>query len=211
MRLYSYVVRWDYGFAPNPFFGACTLATCKPEIRRTGAVGDWIVGTGSRQKGNDERLVYWMQVAEVMTLDAYWRDERFRRKRPNLRKSLKYAFGDNIYHWDRSTGKWMQEDSHHSREKGRVNAANRDRDVRVDRVLVAFEFAYWGGSGPRIPKRFRRPGGDVRMSGQGHRCRFPEKFSHDFVGWLMSCSDRGLVAEPREFPAQLKKTRPQGE
>src|SRR5712671_5339411 len=34
MRLYSYVVARDFGFAPNPFFGVCTLATCKPDIRK---------------------------------------------------------------------------------------------------------------------------------------------------------------------------------
>jgi hypothetical protein len=37
----------DYGFAPNPFFGVCTLATCKPKIRKAAAIGDWVVGTGS--------------------------------------------------------------------------------------------------------------------------------------------------------------------
>src|SRR5262245_31415483 len=45
VRLYSYVVARDYGFAPNPFYGFCTLATCKPDIRRTADIGDWIVGT----------------------------------------------------------------------------------------------------------------------------------------------------------------------
>jgi len=41
--LYSYVVRYDSGFAPNPFGGYCTLATCKPEIRKTAQLGDWLV------------------------------------------------------------------------------------------------------------------------------------------------------------------------
>ena len=51
MRLFSYVVARDYGFAPNPFFGVCTLATCKPIVRRVAAIGDWIVGTGSKANG----------------------------------------------------------------------------------------------------------------------------------------------------------------
>lgn len=42
-RIYSYVVRYDSGFAPNPFYGYCTLATCKPDIRRAAEVGDWLV------------------------------------------------------------------------------------------------------------------------------------------------------------------------
>lgn len=32
--LFSYIVRWDHGFAPNPFHGICSLATCKPGIRK---------------------------------------------------------------------------------------------------------------------------------------------------------------------------------
>ena len=35
MTLYSYTVAADTGFAPNPFHGFCTLACCKPGIRRT--------------------------------------------------------------------------------------------------------------------------------------------------------------------------------
>jgi hypothetical protein len=33
-RLFSYTVRVDDGAAPNPFRGLCTLAICKPAIRR---------------------------------------------------------------------------------------------------------------------------------------------------------------------------------
>ena len=73
-KMYSYVVARDYGFAPNPFHGFCTLATCKPEIRRTAHVGDWIVGTGSKKKGRDAHVVYAMRVTEKMTFNAYWRD-----------------------------------------------------------------------------------------------------------------------------------------
>ncbi|WP_225761747.1 hypothetical protein [Acinetobacter sp. Marseille-P8610] len=36
MKIFSYVVSRDFGFAPNPFFNFCTLATCKPKIRKDG-------------------------------------------------------------------------------------------------------------------------------------------------------------------------------
>ena len=63
-RIYSYVVRYDSGFAPNPFYGFCTLATCKPDIRRAANVGDWIVGSGSNDRSirRGGHLVYAMQV-----------------------------------------------------------------------------------------------------------------------------------------------------
>ena len=97
MRLHSYVVARDYGFAPNPFFGVCTLATCKPIIRSVAAIGDWVMGTGSKQWNREHHVVYAMRVTESMTFEQYWNDPRFQKKKPNLRGSKKQAFGDNIY------------------------------------------------------------------------------------------------------------------
>ena len=65
MTIYSYVVARDYGFAPNPFYGCCTLATCKPIIRRMAQVGDWVIGTGSklpRQDSVTDLLLRWYGV-----------------------------------------------------------------------------------------------------------------------------------------------------
>ena len=43
-RLFSYTIPIDDGAAPNPFHGMCTLAICKPGIRRVAKKGDWIAG-----------------------------------------------------------------------------------------------------------------------------------------------------------------------
>ena len=77
VRLFVYVVVHDTGFAPNPFFEYCTLATCKPGIRRSARVGDWIAGIGSVQRGQEGKLVFAMRVAETMCFDEYWHDSRF--------------------------------------------------------------------------------------------------------------------------------------
>ena len=161
VRLYSYVVARDYGFAPNPFFGTCTLATCKPEIRRLAAVGDWVVGTGSSAQSGRDVAVYIMRVTATMAFNEYWTSLRFQRKRPNLRGSKKQAFGDNIYFRD-ETGRWHQRNSHHSYRDGRPNRYNIVHDTRVDRILLSDDFVYWGGSGPRIPAGFRG------RDGRGH-------------------------------------------
>jgi hypothetical protein len=50
-RIYSYVVRYDSGFAPNPFYGYCTLATCKPDIRRGAEVGDLVAAATTVTSG----------------------------------------------------------------------------------------------------------------------------------------------------------------
>jgi Nucleotide modification associated domain 2 len=77
MRVYSYVIDHDLGFAPNPFHGICTLAACKPKIRQYAEVGDYIVGTGSRPNGGLGRLIYWMRIDEIIDFDRYWSDPRF--------------------------------------------------------------------------------------------------------------------------------------
>ena len=41
--LYSYIVSYDHGNAPNPDFNICTLAICKPVIRRCAKVGDIVL------------------------------------------------------------------------------------------------------------------------------------------------------------------------
>jgi hypothetical protein len=124
MRVFSCIVARDYGFAPNPLYGWCTLATCKPRIRAAASIGDWVVGTGAKTKYDlAGHLLYAMQVEEAMEFDAYWNDERFGSKRPALNGSLKQVYGDNIYH--RRRGRWIQADSHHSLENGRCESAQR--------------------------------------------------------------------------------------
>lgn len=192
-RLYSYVVARDYGFAPNPFFGFCTLATCKPEIRRTAAVGDWIIGTGSKRYRRDSHIVYAMCLRETMSFSDYWHDARFRDKRPNMHASLRRAFGDNIYFRDSATGEWRQVDSHHSYSDGTQNVKNIHNDTRVDRVLVSDDFIYWGGSGPRIPPSLGR---EICKGGQGHKCKFSDNTIHLCIGWLRASGETGYRADP---------------
>src|SRR5919108_5570060 len=74
MKLYSYVLRYDGGAAPNPYWGICTLVICKSVIRRTAEIGDWIVGLGSANSPIGDistRLVYAMKVTDKLTLREY--------------------------------------------------------------------------------------------------------------------------------------------
>lgn len=199
MNLYSYVIARDYGFAPNPFFGICTLATCKPNIRASASIGDWIVGTGSCAYGLEGHLVFAMEVAEVLTFQQYWIDPRFRNKRPYLAGSKKQAFGDNIYHKDSATGRWQQENSHHSYPDGHPNPANIKHDTQTNRVLVGTLFGYWGGSGPKIPKHFRKQKGIDLCAHRGHKCNFPQIFISAFLAWARSKGLNGYAGAPAEF------------
>lgn len=200
MQLFSYVVARDYGFAPNPFFGVCTLATCKPNIRKRASKGDWIIGTGSSPKGREGCLVYFMLITETMTFNEYWEDERFQRKKPNRQGRKKQAYGDNIYFKDK-TGQWHQRDSHHSFEDGSPNPRNIQNDTKADRdrILLGEEFAYWGGYGPKIPSKFRNYNGLDICAKRGHKNRFPEDLVNDFVAWLRSLNANGYLGAPLDW------------
>lgn len=200
MKLYAYVVARDFGFAPNPFCGICTLATCKPTIRRTAQVGDWVIGTGSKRYGLQGHLVFAMRVTEVLTFNQYWSDPRFGAKRPTMTGSIKQAFGDNIYHRDAGSQHWQQANSHHSLKDGCPNQANIDNDTKTDRVLLSTQFTYWGGSGPEIPSHFRDYAGqDICTSTQGHKSWFAPGLIDAFVTWLKSLRDTGYMAPPSEW------------
>src|SRR5205823_10069139 len=99
MRLCSYVVVGDTGFAPNPFHGYCTLAACTPNHQGLRLEkGDWLLGHDSAKRG--QGLVYAMKVSEVLDFDAYYRDTRFQAKIPRFDKTWREACGDNIYYRD---------------------------------------------------------------------------------------------------------------
>lgn len=154
MNLFTYVVRYDIGFAPNPFFGVCTLATCKPRIRKSATIGDWVVGLGSKQNNQQGQLVYVLRVDDALSFDEYWTDHRFQRKKPNRVGSIKQRYGDNVYHRDGVDSPWVQEDCRHSLDDGTPNADHVKKDTNPPRVLISYHYAYYGSSALDIPARF---------------------------------------------------------
>ncbi len=199
MRLYSYVVARDYGFAPNPFGGTCTLCCCKPNIRRVANIGDWVIGTGSAERQRSGRLVYAMTVTEAMSFDQYWQNPRFALKKPNLKGSKKQAFGDNIYSRPAGVEGWQQMDSHHSLPDGRPNAANIVNDTRVNRVLISQDFVYFGGQGPTIPALFRDFDGTDICARRNHKSVFPEGMIQQFIAWIRGLNEAGYCGEPLDW------------
>jgi len=109
MRLCCYVIKADTGFAPNPFWGYCTLAACTPNHKNAQAeLGDWMVGHETVARGH--KIVYAMRVSEILSFDEYYGDPRFQSKRPRLDRSWREACGDNVYHRNES-GEWIKDPS----------------------------------------------------------------------------------------------------
>src|SRR5438132_12599879 len=106
MRLCSYVVVHDTGFAPNPFGDFCTLAACTPNHTGVRLKQDyWLLGHSSVGLGNT--LIYVMQVSEVLDFDEYYRDPRFGFKKPRKR-GWQARCGDNMYFRDKRS-QWAQD------------------------------------------------------------------------------------------------------
>ncbi|WP_209769492.1 hypothetical protein [Azospirillum rugosum] len=194
MTLFSYVVRWDHGFAPNPFHGVCTLATCKPAIRKKAKLGDWVLGTGSAERNYRGRAIFLMRVTEESQFHTYWSDPRFVRKQPVMNGSLKQRFGDNIYHLD-GRGSWIQADSRHSLDE-RTNNRNLQRDTGLtDRVLIGSEFIYWGENAPEIPMKLQK----FVIARPGWAEDFSQSDIDRLVDWAKSLGQKGQVGDPLEW------------
>ncbi|MDY0383873.1 hypothetical protein [Trichlorobacter sp.] len=143
MKLISYKMSDDSGFAPNPFFGVLTLATCKAGIRRssTRKEGDWIAGFGSKSMCGDEvgneRLIFLMEVKEKIPLENYYKS--YPPKRPIPRGNSTHVAG-TIKNVRRGCCGSRQEDS------------NSVADLRKDRGDNIYRFV--GNTYEVLPNRF---------------------------------------------------------
>lgn len=188
--LFTYIIPIDDGAAPNPYHGACTLAICKPVIRRTAKIGDWVVGLGSRRAptGNLERhVVYAMKVEKVLTLQEYdesARDE-LRRKIPNFKSDkLEDRLGDCIYDYSSGTDNPVVRKSVH-------NSSNRKTDLSGKNVLVSKDFYYFGRSAIPLPSELHK----IVWQGQGHRRIKDQAIARQFERWIRR-RKRGINGKP---------------
>ena len=143
IRYYFYIIARDYGFAPNPFYGFCTLACCKSQIRKQAQKGDWVIGLGSKALKCRRHIIFAMKVTETLTFNEYYKDKRFLLKKPFVEGSLKTMHGDNVY-YKNPKGKWIQDDCHHNHTDPKIRCKNIDMDTKEDRVLISDYFFYFG-------------------------------------------------------------------
>jgi len=154
IRLYSYIITHDTGFAPNPFHGICTLACCKPRIRKdigerfnkgeNNSIEFWVVGISSMNRKKDgHKLVYMMKVTDKKTFKEYWegtKGKNYKMKKPNYENKD----GDNIYEplkenpIDYSDVKQSEKTNYH-KEKEEIN-----KDLRGKYVLISDDYYYFG-------------------------------------------------------------------
>lgn len=139
MRVWSYVITTDRGSAPNFDPPAVTLTVCKPRIRRSAQVDDLVLAFNGKPLSANPHSVRWAGiVAEVIPLEYYWNDARFRSKRPE-----RSAVPDNIYRLDQGT--WVQvPNSTH-------DAENVKTDIWGANALIFGKAWYFGATAPELP------------------------------------------------------------
>lgn len=111
--------------------GCLSLAICKPRIRATAEVGDWIVGIAGKSLHPDSGLLYIAQVDQVLENGEYYRDGRFAR-RP-----------DAVYEWKGSRLKLRTDPRFHGPENAGSDIGGAP-DYTEARVLLSSKFRYFG-------------------------------------------------------------------
>ena len=191
--LFSYVVRTDYGSAPNPFWDVCTLVICKPRIRRRAklAIGSWARSAGS--PGGDIRgmVVYAMRVTDKMTMHEYetWAREHRPEKVPDLRnRDPRRHVGDAIYDFAEDPPR-TQPSAH--------DDSNRDHDLSGEYALLSEHYYYFGDHPIALPEHLQ---GLVKR-GPGHRGPENTPYLEPFVDWLtgLQLQPNSLHGEPSEW------------
>ena len=191
MKICTYTVKTDKGFAPNPFYRYCTLAACTPNHMNARLdSGDYIVGFFTNR--DEPYLLFWMKIDEVLDFDAYFHDSRFQRKKPNLKGTWISRCGDNLY-YKNERDKWEQIPTvYHD------GAKSREKDTRHAIVYLGRCFSYFGENSycpeNRLPKKIQA----IYKGGRGIKYIRDTATNFDqFLDWLHS-KPLGRRGDPRD-------------
>ncbi len=204
-RVYIYVVARDFGFAPNPFHGFCTLATCKPRIRNKAEVGDWVIGMGGDRLNATGKCIYAMRVSAKVNFNEYWTNPAYLDKKPVRNGSRKMMVGDNIYYFESANQKWQQADSHHSNTDGSVNIHNLENDTQTDKVLISDHFLFFGTEAPVVPKSLLEA---IGYENRRNYRVFEYLVCDALIKWLQTTFKKSfntVVADPFDFSSSEKR------
>jgi hypothetical protein len=189
MRLCSFVVRNDIGLAPNPFHGYCTVAITTPnQMGLRAQPGDWLMGTQPVHKG--EKLIFAMEISEIMSLHDYYQDPRFEQKKPVKDGNQIERVGDNMYYQDEN-GEWQQHPTRHH-----TSRYERTQDTKHPSVFIAEHFYYLGENAVELPVEFQ----PMIRRRHGCKCAHEPELVQDFLKWLAETYEPGVHGDPGDWP-----------
>lgn len=204
MKLYSYIVKYDYGLAPNPFWQQLTLNVCKPQIRKTAKKGDWIIGTGSKSVQDKNggiidysgALVYAMKVTSVMTMAEYdnYCVGPLRKKVPYFHKAdWRIIVGDSIYDYSASNIPKLRKVIHKEKD--------RDTDLGGKNTLISTHFYYFGKGARKIPSQFN----SIIKNEQGHLICEDVNLISEFESWLSENFELNKLYDDPQLSWKIQK------
>lgn len=213
IRLFSYKISYDTGFAPNPFHNVLSLATCKPGIRKSKKEGDWIAGFSSKalvynynkSKSNPkktfkgEELIFLMKIDKIINYKEYWESDEYGIKKYS-KDSLIQKTGDNIYKptINFNMGSIDLCSSYEQIENCNHKEVNKSRDVSGKYVLISNTFYYFGinsilldsSIAPKIPKTQSYYGIRTYDNNQATR----------FINYIQDKYEIGMQGHPTLWP-----------
>jgi hypothetical protein len=195
-KIYSYVLRIDDGAAPNPFWGLCTLTICKPAIRRNAQIGDWVIGTGSKNtKLKDgticdfsDSIVYAMKVTDKQMLREYdeFCNKKLSNKIPNWNTNdWRLRVGDCIYAYTTTDEPIIR--------KGVHNEWNKQRDLGGHNALLSDHFYYFGVEARPLPQELK----ELIKKNQGHKKIEKIELIDQFEKWIAQFEKNKIYADPQ--------------
>lgn len=191
----------DTGFAPNPFGGFMTLATCKPKIRKCKKIGDWIAGFTSRQLNNNdvigkEKLVYLMQVTNKILFAEYWQGPEYEHRKPQLDSNvILEKRGDNIY--APTVDKPMTASDFKQIPNPNHSEKDQEKDLSGKYILISKRFYYFGSKPINIPENVR-PKVPKGQSSHGVRTHDVE-IANKFISFIKCKYQLGLYNHPHSW------------
>lgn len=200
IRLFSYKMTHDSGFAPNPFGSFLTLATCKPLIRKHKNIGDWIAGFTSKKLNDEvigkEKLVFLMKVTDKISFVEYWQNSEYKERKPQIDSDyILKKRGDNIY-MPIVTKPMVYSDFKQIPNLNHTEK-NQKKDLSGKYVLISKKFYYFGSEPIDIPENIR-PKVPNGQSSHGVRTHDVEK-ANKFISFINSEYHPGLHNHPHSW------------
>lgn len=170
MRIFSYVLMHDTGFAPCVQDGTLTLGGCKPRIRGSAEKGDYIVGFYGKScsKIYGHSLAYMAKITDVIDYKTYY--SRFK-SRLDCIYDGKLRLIPNDYHTER----------------------HRQTDLNGRYVLVSDDFIFLGDKNIKIKSEFRG-----MIAGRGHKVNANDIFRKSFPEYFREMKEEhgeGVLGE----------------
>jgi hypothetical protein len=121
-------------------------------------------------------------------MDNYFKDRRFREKKPRVSGSWMQRCGDNFYSLDR-LGHWKQ-----YKTLFHTGLAYMEKDTKNPWVFAARRFWYLGREAAPLPEHLRPLAG-----GRGARVNHPAGLVDQFKIWVQQNFLEGVLAPPRDI------------